>query len=227
MELYHLIHRGIDGRKIFMDNQDRARFVHDLYEFNDTQPAQEYVRAVGSAPVAQVPHVGRTTSHMRERLVDIHGWKLMDNHTHLLVSERIENALTLFTKKLGGYARYFNERHERRGPLFENGTKKILIKEEPHALYILHYIHLNGLDDFSGAKGWRERDKGTVKDVSAALEHLKRDRWSSYRDYCGIPNFPSILTKTLHEERCGEYVGELAAYLSDRSDESIDPRTLE
>ena len=31
--------RGVDGRKIFLDTQDYARFVHDLYEFNDTAGA--------------------------------------------------------------------------------------------------------------------------------------------------------------------------------------------
>jgi hypothetical protein len=59
MELYHVINRGVDGRKIFMDSQDCARFVHDLYEFNDTAPALEFHHAT-----SRTTNVGRTTSYM-------------------------------------------------------------------------------------------------------------------------------------------------------------------
>jgi hypothetical protein len=34
-EIYHLYNRGADKRNIFMDDEDRIRFILDLYEFND------------------------------------------------------------------------------------------------------------------------------------------------------------------------------------------------
>lgn len=132
----------------------------------------------------------------------------------------------MFLKKMRGYARYFNECHTRRGVLFEK-TKKVHVEREAHFLYLLHYVHLNGLDDLPGAEHWRERDKGMIKDVDAAMEHLKADKWSSFRDYCGIKNFPSILTKTLYEERVGEYAAELRRYLADRTDDRLDAYALE
>ncbi len=220
MELFHLISRGVDGRAIFLDNSDRARFVHDLHDFNDTAPALQFDRAIS--------HVGRTTSNIiRERIIDIHGWKLMRNHFHLLVSERIENGLTLFLRKMSGYARYFNERHGRRGTLFQGRTKKILIESETHFLYILHYVHLNALDDLQGFRKWRERDKGDIGDIQTALKHLQADQWSSYRDYCGIPNFPLILTKDLFEDAPGEYEMAIREYLEDRAFENLEPNSLE
>lgn len=206
-----------------MNNQDRARFVHDLYEFNDQAPAKEYDRTVTSS---KHKNVGRQTSHIRERIVDIHGWKLMENHIHLLISERIEDGLSLFIQKMSGYARYFNERYKRRGSLFEGG-KKVHIESETHFLYILHYIHLNGLDNFIGARGWRERDKGSIVNINGALDHLLADRWSSYQDYCGIQNFPSILTKTLFENHPGTYESEIRAFLMDREKRNINHDWLE
>ncbi|MEK7515480.1 MAG: hypothetical protein AAB555_00900 [Patescibacteria group bacterium] len=223
MQLYHVINRGVDGRKIFLDTQDYARFVHDLYEFNDTAPALEFHHATSRAA-----NVGRTTSYIRKRLVDIHGWELMKNHYHLLLSERVDGGITLFLRKLSGYARYFNERYERRGNLFQGNTKKIPIVRQEHFLYILHYIHLNSLDYFSGAKKWRERDKGTVADIPKVLDYLKNYRWSSYPDYCGIKNFPSILTKTLFEHSLGDkYISSLKEYLADRDTEELDLKSLE
>ncbi|HEX8916964.1 MAG TPA: hypothetical protein VF898_00535 [Chloroflexota bacterium] len=207
-----MINKGVDGRDIFLDTQDYARFVHDLYEFNDTAPALEFHHATSRAA-----NVGRTTSYIRERLVDIHGWILMKNHFHLLLSERTDNGITLFLRKMSGYARYFNERHERKGTLFQGRTKKIHITEHAHFLYVLHYIHLNSLDYLPSAKGWRERDKGTITNVPQALAYLEKYRWSSYPDYCGIPNFPSILTTKLFDHSLGkDYISDLKEYLSDR-----------
>jgi hypothetical protein len=39
-EIYHALSRGVDKRKIFMDDKDRFRFIHDLFEFNDQAPAE-------------------------------------------------------------------------------------------------------------------------------------------------------------------------------------------
>lgn len=222
-ELYHVLNRGVDGRTIFLDDQDRARFVHDLYEFNNTAPAIEFHRATSRAG-----DVRRTTSYIRKRLVDIHGWELMKNHYHLLLSERAEGDMTRFLRKLSGYARYFNERHKRHGNLFQGNTKKILIERQEHFLYILHYIHLNSLDYFPGAKKWRERDKGTISDIPKMLEYLKNYRWSSYLDYCGTKNFPSILTKSFFDGALDiSYTSALREYLADRTVEELDLNSLE
>ena len=190
MELYHVMNRGVDGRLLFTDTQDYARFVHDLYEFNDTAPALEFHHAV-----SRTENVGRRTSYIRKQLINIHGWVLMKDHFHLLISEIVQGGMSLFLRKMSGYARYFNERHERRGTLFQGRTKKILVEQEAHMLYILHYVHANPLDYLLGAKMWRERDKGAVSDIPEALSYLEKYRWSSYLDYSDTPNFPSILTR--------------------------------
>ncbi len=213
MELYHALNRGVDKREIFLDSQDFARFVHNLYEFNDIAPAMEFSRR----------EVGLTKSHIRERLVEIHGWVLMKNHYHLLLSEKTEYGITRFLRKLNiGYAKYFNERYGRNGTLFQGRTKKIPIEHESHFLYILHYLHLNPLDYLKGATEWRERDKSTIKNVREALEYLDEYRWSSYLDYCGRKNFPSILTQDLFVGMLGNYQKTLNQYLKDTKESSLD-----
>ena len=57
MELYHVINKGVDGRTIFLDTQDYARFVHDLYEFNDTAPAPEFIKYREFVTPDITPHV--------------------------------------------------------------------------------------------------------------------------------------------------------------------------
>ncbi|HEY4500835.1 MAG TPA: transposase [Candidatus Paceibacterota bacterium] len=206
MELYHILNRGIDGRKLFLDSRDYARFVHDLYEFNDTSPAPEFTRR----------DIHDANVRYRKRLVEIHGWCLMKDHYHLLISELIEGGLIKFMMKVNvGYAKYYNERYERHGHLFQGKTKKILIEHEAHFLYILNYLHLNPLDYLTGAKKWRERDKGSIKNTEEALKYLNEYRWSSYLDYCGKKNFPSILSKNLFGNIFGNYQEVVKDYLKD------------
>ncbi len=35
--MYHLYNRGVEKRTIFLDNRDYFRFMHDLFEFNDSE----------------------------------------------------------------------------------------------------------------------------------------------------------------------------------------------
>ena len=137
----------------------------------------------------------------------------MGNHYHLLLSETVEGGLTLFLRKLNiGYAKYFNERYERTGTLFQGRTKKILIDNDAYFLHILNYIHLNPLDFLENASSWRKR---RIKNTTQTLNHLAQYRWSSYLDYVGTRNFPSILTTSFFQEIFGNYKKEIASYLKD------------
>jgi len=150
----------------------------------------------------------------------------MGNHYHLLLSELVEGGLTLFLRRLNvGYAKYFNERYRRTGTLFQGRTKKLLIDNDSYFLHILHYIHLNPLDMNEGAKEWRNVQ---VTNLESAFTTLKEYRWSSYKDYAGIKNFPSILTTSLFQDVFeGDYDGSLRKYLTDMEVESLEQLKLE
>lgn len=229
MDLYHVLNRGVDKRIIFCDTQDNARFVHDMFEFNDTKPASNVRRNQNT-----MFDVGRRTLYSdagstgseREKIVDIHGWCLMGNHYHLLLSECIEGGISLFLKKLnGGYAKYFNERYKREGTLFQGKTKKILIEDDAHFLHILNYIHFNPLDFATQSKDWRARK---IVNSQEALQYLQNYRWSSYLDYLGKKNFPSILTTELFQNVFNnDYEGQVEKYLNDISISEIQSLIIE
>lgn len=182
VELFHLIGRGVDKRTIVLDDDDRIRFVHDLYTFNDSKPA-----AHSESKLRQ------EAKEKRKQLVDIHAWALMNNHYHMLVSERAEGGISQFMKKMNmGYAKYFNKRYVRSGALWQGKYRKVHIQRDAHFLYIPFYIHLNPLD-YTHPE-WRE---GRVQSTEKATRALEQYRWSSYLDYVGIANFKSIITTSL------------------------------
>lgn len=226
MELWHALNHSIEGRDLFLDTQDYARFVHDLYEFNDSSPVDNHWRHFD--PSGMKGFVNPSFNRKRRLLVDIHGWVLMKDHYHILLSERIENGISLFFRKLNvGYANYVNERYERKGTLFRSRTKKILIEDQSHFLYILHYIHLNPLDYLPDAEKWRLRSKDGIRNVDEALEYLDSYRWSSYLDYIGKKNFPSVLTTSLFKDALGDYHDSLVEYLRDAEYDDVIEFVLE
>ncbi|MBI3638518.1 transposase [Candidatus Wolfebacteria bacterium] len=185
MELVHVLSRGVDKRKIFMDNQDYFRFIHDLFEFNDKERINTtFYRFHRSNDIAS----RKIERKPRKLLVDIHTFCLMPNHYHLLLSAKVENAIPKFMKKLNmGYAKYFNQKYERKGALFEGRYKSIPIKNDAHFIHIPYYIHLNPLDLITPE--WRDRK---LKNYKKAINFLNSYRWSSHMDYAGKHNFPSV-----------------------------------
>ncbi len=223
MELVHVLSRGVDKRKIFMDRQDHLRFIHDMFEFNDQAP-------VLNAPYrfhASKGEVNGVVKHEpRKLLVNIHAFCLMPNHYHFLLSDKVPNGISQFMKKLNiGYAKYFNQKYERRGTLFESRYKSVPIKSEAHFIHIPYYIHLNPLDLV--APEWRERK---LNDLKTAIKFLNTYRWSSHLDYIGQKNFPSVTQRDFlasYFETPAQYKRSIEKWLGDLSVSSFDSSTFE
>ena len=91
-------------------------------------------------------------------------------------------------RKVGtGYTNYFNKKYDRVGPLFQGSYKMAHVLQDSHLLYLPFYIHLNPLDMLSPQ--WRD---GEIANTKEALSFLESYRWSSYLDYIGQKNFPSV-----------------------------------
>lgn len=222
-QLFHTLNRGVDKRKIFMDEQDYFRFVHDLFEFNDQEWVNTtFYRFSKSNDIAS----RKITRKPRKLLVDIHAFCLMPNHYHLLISPRIDKSIPKFMKKLNmGYAKYFNEKYKRTGALFEGRYKSVPITQESHFLHLPYYIHCNPLDLI--APEWRENRLANYKQ---AVQFLENYRWSSHLDYTGKHNFPSVtkrdfLLQIFDGEK--QYQKSIYNWLKDLKTEYLETYTLE
>ncbi len=184
--LYHIYNRGVDKRDIFLEDSDYYRFLHDLYEFNDKNPVPADFRH----STVRHPTSYKFGERERELLVEIICFVLMPNHFHLILRQLQDEGISLFMKKIGGYSCFFNQKHERSGTLFQGRFQSVLIDSDEYLMHLSRYIHLNPLDLLE--KDWKEKG---IKNKDKAQEFLNNYYWSSYLDYIGENNYPSLINK--------------------------------
>lgn len=111
--IQHVIVRGIEKHRIFLDSKDRWSFVD------------------------------RFSKLLVETNTDCFAWALLPNHLHLLLRSNDTKLSTFMRRLLTGYAVTFNLRYKRSGHLFQNRYKSIICEKEPYLLELVRYIHLN------------------------------------------------------------------------------------
>ncbi|MDO8493154.1 MAG: transposase [bacterium] len=190
-EIYHVYNRGVEKRVIFLDTGDYARFAHCLWEFNDSKPAANTERRLPRYDKLtdkfedRLRTSGTSGVKKRAKLVEILAWCLMPNHFHLMLRQLVDNGIPTFMRKVGtGYVNAFNLARDRVGPLFQGVYKFKHVSREEHFLYLPHYIHLNPCDLVPDTNN---------KELLAFLDSY---RWSSFQDYCGKKNFPSLIEQS-------------------------------
>jgi len=184
--IYHIYNRGVDKGKTFMNDQDYYQFIHDLFEFNNKDQTPHLKNNGEVRPL-------RFKKEKREPLIEILSFVLMPNHYHLILRQKEDNGVSKFMQKLGtGYTMYFNGKYKRIGSLFQGKFKAKLIKRESHLLYLPFYIHLNPIKLINKKSSLSEKWK-----------FLKNYKWSSFKDYIGEKNFPSVINKEFLSETLG------------------------
>lgn len=113
--LHHVMLRGIEGGKIVADRVDRETFLARLGTL---------ATATGTA---------------------IYAWALLPNHAHLLLRSGPAGLPRFMRRLLTGYAQTYNRRHQRRGHLFQNRYKSIVVDEDRYFRELVRYLHLNPL----------------------------------------------------------------------------------
>ncbi len=229
-QIYHIYNRGVEKRKTFLQEKDYLRFTHDLFELNDESPAQNvlyHFNANTKSMEVEPQYIRKREREPRKLLVEILVFTLMPNHFHLMVRQKRKNGIVKFMQKLGtGYAMYFNKKYERVGPLFQGRFKAVRVENEAHFLHLPHYIHTNPLELIYGGS--------TSINWKRGMKYLENYRWSSFPDYIGKKNFPSVTSRDFLLEFLGgpkEYLKETERLLKASEYEkwggSIDEVTIE
>ncbi len=114
--VYHVVVRGNNKQKIFLEKDDYKIYLRYLEECKE------------------------------KHLFKLFLYVLMPNHVHLLLrtSEEEDLSVSRIMHFLNSrYSKYFNKRHERSGHLLQGRFFSELIEEDAHLVELTRYIHLN------------------------------------------------------------------------------------
>ena len=85
----------------------------------------------------------------QESIVQIIAYCLMPTHIHLILKQVHDAGISSFMGNiLNSYSRYFNTRHQRKGPLWESKFQNVRIESDEQLLHLTRYIHLNPVTAF-------------------------------------------------------------------------------
>ena len=124
---YHVMNRGAARQQIFVNDQDRQRFL-DL--------------------------LGQTSQMWGIR---VYAYCLMDNHYHLLLQTPDAPLSRAIRHIDGIYTQRFNRAHRRDGSLFRGRYRAILIEPEEYFMAVARYIHRNPVEAQRGVDMTRYR----------------------------------------------------------------------
>ena len=113
---YHVMNRGLARSNIFLDDNDRQRFLG---------------------------LIGETSKLWK---VEVYAYCLMANHYHLLVQTPGGGLSRAMRHLDGVYTQRFNRAHRRDGPLLRGRYRAILIDAEEYLMAVARYIHHNPVD---------------------------------------------------------------------------------
>jgi putative transposase len=226
-EIYHIVLRRVGNELLFGDIDDYYRGIFYIYECNTTQPItirerrrqreqfKKIIRQI-EADIGQTPVKAAELKEKlvwkdeREPVVEVLAFCLMPNHIHLLVRQLKEGGISKFIQKIAsGYAAYFKKKYgiKMKGHFFQDRFIAIHIKNEDQLRVVFVYIHTN--PTLLTEPEWKEKG---VKEPDKVIKFLEEYKWSSYSDYLGKKNFPSVskrefMLKVMEGEKgCREWV---------------------
>lgn len=164
-ELYHIFNRGVDKRYIFADENDINRFFKSMKEFNVLDPIESIY--------ANSFRKNKADTLEEKKLVNFICYCLNPNHYHFILEQLVDNGISRFMQRIGGYSSYFNLKHGRSGSLFQGKFKAVYIPDD-RLLSASVYVNLNN----------------KVHQLSGKAAKLSKSSWDEYiREHNGDADF--------------------------------------
>lgn len=190
-EFYHVYNRGNRKREIVRDAKDRWHFLQLLYYCNNEDCFPNSFREIKGLFKLSLnkPFQWPKSWPSRKPIVKILAFSLMENHFHLLLKEIKEGGISAFMQRFGtGMTKYFNEKYQETGRLFQGPYKAKLVDEDLYLRYLSVYIQVKNPFELYPGGGI----KRAMKEFDKAYEFAADYAYCSLGDYAGKRNSPII-----------------------------------
>lgn len=129
---YHIYAHGHGKQKIFRDDSDFEFFLNLFSRYLSKQ--------------VKTDSYGKPYPHLYKK-ASLLSYCLMNKYFHLLLYQEDEGAMsTLMRGVLTSYSRYFNDKYNLSGALFESRYKASRISSTEYLMHISRYVHLSAKD---------------------------------------------------------------------------------
>jgi len=178
-EHYHIFGRGVNKEKIFIDEQDKARFIFLITHFQS--PTKVYNVSWYTDNFIKKGVFGikekKFDEILKKRNTRLIAFALMTNHFHLLIQNLEDGILSVYMHRvLTAYSKYFNAKYNKKGHVFEGPFKAVRIKNNGQLLHLSAYIHKN------------------PKEIKEWENSFDKYPYSSYQDYIGLNRWGNFLS---------------------------------
>ncbi len=175
-KIYHIFNKSIAGYKIFNSGDDYTRMIQGMRFFSVDNNLPKFSQLIKSKEVEK-KGLANTIRERSENsyYVDIIAYCLMPTHFHFILKQKKKDGINKFVGNLSNsYSRYFNNKYDRKGPLWQGRFNRIKVKSNEQIIHLTRYIHLNP--------------------TSAGLVE-KPDQWkcSSYREFIELEEIENPL----------------------------------
>ncbi|MFH1368054.1 MAG: transposase [Elusimicrobiota bacterium] len=140
--IYHVFSRSIARYIIFNNDIEYSRILEVIEYYMSERPPASYSRILYYSTDVQDGY--KELNKTKDKAVDIVAYCIMPTHIHLILKQLRNNGISIFMKNiLNSYTRYFNTKHERKGPLWEGRFKSVLVGTDEYLMHLTRYVHLN------------------------------------------------------------------------------------
>lgn len=128
---YHVYARGNNKQIIFKDNHDFEYFIYLIRRYLENTTEEQF-------------NNNPKIYHYFGDKIELLAYCVMPNHFHLLIYQTEAPYLENYMRNImTSYSMHFNRKYRQTGHVFDSRYKAALIDNEPYALHISRYIHLN------------------------------------------------------------------------------------
>jgi len=141
--IYHVFNKTIDHKRVFQSEKYVQEFYNRLIYYRSTDVAKSYSDIVRLKQEIQ-DQIFSEILIKSSFQVRVLSYVFMPTHYHFLLEQIKDNGIVNFISKVtNSFTRYFNLKNQRKGQLFLNPFKAVLVRTDEQLIHTSRYINLN------------------------------------------------------------------------------------
>lgn len=185
--VYHVFNKSIAGYVIFNSFEEYSRMLLTARYYSHDKLPVSLSYLLNKGKEKYLDFLLREEATITVKII---AYCLMPTHFHFILAPVGEKSLAIFMNNLqNSYTRYFNLKHNRRGPLWQGPYGRKLIEDDVSLVTVTKYVHLNPVTAYMVNKPeeWEYSSYGefvgNVKQNICRLNNLFDMKFNQYRKF--------------------------------------------